>query len=64
MKTLKTRFLALCGLMVLLGATLATTVAEAACPMIVIQCSSGDFHGCVGTQSGGKCTYNENCLNC
>lgn len=65
MKTLKARFLALCGVTVLLAAALAPTVARAACPELQVECSSGDAHICRGTSNGsGGCTYNESCLNC
>jgi len=64
MKLVKARFLALCGLMVLAAATLAPIVAEAACPQIIVTCQNGDIHICMGTQVGGKCQYNESCLNC
>ena len=63
MKTLKARFLGLCSLMVLLAATLAPSVAEAVCPNVLVHCGN-DTHSCAGTQSNGKCTYNESCLNC
>lgn len=64
MKKIKARFLALCGLMVLVAATLAPIVANAACPTIIVACQNGDGHICNGTQSGGHCVYNEDCLNC
>jgi hypothetical protein len=51
-------------LMVLVAATLAPIVANAACPTIIVGCQSGDGHICNGTQVGGKCVYNEDCLNC
>ncbi len=64
MKSVKARFVALSGLMVLLAALLAPVVAEAVCPTIIVECQSGDAHICRGTQVGGKCQYNEDCLNC
>ena len=64
MKLVKARFLALCGLMVLAAAALAPIVAGAACPQIIVPCQNGDIHICMGTQVGGKCQYNEDCLNC
>lgn len=65
MKQLKTRFLILCGLMILLAAALAPIVAEAACPYIIVSCqNTGDIHICYGTQQGGHCVYDEECLNC
>lgn len=63
MKHLKTRFLVLCGLIVLAGASLAPLVAEASCPSIIVQCSSGKSYSCAGTQNGDNCTYSANCLN-
>jgi hypothetical protein len=65
MKTLKARFIALCGLMVLLAATLVPVVAEASCPTFIVDCANGDTHICRGTADGsGHCTYNESCFNC
>mgnify|MGYP003288754250 CR=1 FL=1 len=65
MKTIQARCLALCGLMVLVAAMFAPIVAQAqTCPTIIVECQSGDFHVCVGTRVGGKCTYNADCLNC
>jgi hypothetical protein len=63
MKTLRARFIGLCGLMVLLAATLAPPVAKAICPIIRVTCHpSGDTHFCFGTASEGKCSYDESCL--
>lgn len=64
MKSVKARFLALSGLMVLLAATLAPVVVAQTCPTIIVPCQSGDVHICVGTRVGGKCQYNADCLNC
>jgi hypothetical protein len=65
MKNFKTRFLALCGLMILLAAALAPIVAEASCPQIIVQCSNGSEHSCNGKSNGsGGCVYSESCLNC
>jgi len=65
MKNFKTRFLVLCGLMVLLAAALAPIVAEASCPQIIVSCSNGSEHSCNGhSDDGGHCIYDEKCLNC
>jgi hypothetical protein len=65
MKNFKTRFLVLCGLMVLSAAALAPMVVEAVCPQIIVECSNGDAHICRATSDGsGHCTYNDSCLNC
>lgn len=64
MKHFKTRFVALCGLVVLMAAALAPIVAEARCPTIPVACSNGDFRQCTGTQQGTKCLYDSECLNC
>jgi len=64
MKTLKARFLALSGLMVLLAAVLAPVVAEARCPLVQVDCPSGQTRYCSGIQVGGSCIYDEGCLNC
>jgi len=64
MKNFKTRFVALCGLMVLAAASLAPIVAEAqTCPTIRVVCSSGKVYGCTGTRNGDRCTYSADCLN-
>ena len=64
MKNFKTRFIALCGLVVLSAATLASVVANAACPVIFAQCSDGSVRSCQGTTQGTKCVYEHDCLNC
>lgn len=64
MKNLKAKFLALCGMMVILAAIFAPIAAQAACPQIIVGCQNGDIHICNGTQVGGRCIYNESCLNC
>lgn len=63
MKHLRTRFFALCGLMVLFAAALVPVVAEAGCPSIVVECSNGKMYSCAGTQQGDKCIYSASCLN-
>lgn len=63
MKRFKTRFLVMCGLMVLLAAMLAPIVAEAQCALIVVQCSDGSSYSCAGTRQGDKCIYDANCVN-
>jgi hypothetical protein len=65
MKHFKTRFLALCGLMVLTAAVLAPIVAEAVCPRVQVECPGGIVRSCPGTADGdGHCIYLESCLNC
>lgn len=65
MKRLKTRFLALCGLMVITAAVLAPIVAEATCPKIQVECPGGVIKSCVGTEDGnGHCSYLISCLYC
>lgn len=65
MKHFKTRFIALCGLVVLGAAALAPMVAEARCPAILVACSDGQtVKSCTGTTQGTKCVYDESCLNC
>lgn len=38
-------------------------VAEASCPSIVVECSSGKLYSCSGTQQGNSCVYDHGCLN-
>lgn len=64
MKNFKLRFLAMCGLVVLLAASLAPILAEASCPSIMVDCGGGRIKSCSGTQDGDKCVYSESCLNC
>lgn len=65
MKLFKTRFIALCGLVVLSAAALAPMVAEARCPTILVPCSDGQtVKSCPGTTQGTKCVYEHDCLNC
>lgn len=63
MKNFRTRFVALCGLMVLAAASLAPIVAEAQCPIIQVSCSNGKTYGCSGTPQGTSCVYDRSCLN-
>lgn len=64
MKHFKTRFLALCGLMVLSAASLAPMLAEAqGCPTIVVDCPNGKFYSCSGIQNGDTCSYNASCVS-
>ena len=64
MRSLKIRLIALCGLMVLSAAVLAPIVVEAGCPQIIVECSDGSSHSCVGHQEGHRCWYDESCLGC
>lgn len=63
MKRFTTRFLAMCGLMVLASASLAPFVASAQCPLIVGTCEpSGKQYSCAGTPNGTNCSYDRNCI--
>jgi hypothetical protein len=62
MKRFTTRFLAICGLMVLASASLAPFVASAQCPSVVVECSNGKVYSCAGTPNGDKCSYDRNCI--
>lgn len=63
MKRFTTRFLAMCGLMILASASLAPFLASAQCPLIVVECSNGKTYGCAGTPNGTNCSYDRSCLN-
>jgi len=64
MKRFKTRFLALCGLMVLAGAAVAPfTVGAESCPSVTVICG-GKSRTCTGTVNGDKCDYSKSCLTC
>jgi hypothetical protein len=64
MQRLKTRLLALCGLVILVAAALAPIAVSAqTCPLIKIQCSSGRTYSCAGTRQGRSCIYDADCLN-
>lgn len=63
MKNVKTRLLALCGVMILAAASLATIVVEAQCPLITVECSNGKTTSCAGTPQGTNCVYDRSCLN-
>ena len=63
MKYFKTRFLALCALMVLAAALLAPVVAEAQCPLWVNDCGRGISCSCAGTPQGTNCVYDMGCVN-
>lgn len=64
MKRFTTRFLAICGLIVLASASLAPFVASAQCPSVVVECSNGKVYSCAGTVNGEKCDYERACVNC
>jgi hypothetical protein len=65
MKHSKTRFLALCGLVVLTAAVIAPVVATATCPDVIIECPGGRLKSCPGTEDGdGHCVYSYACLHC
>lgn len=65
MNHLKTKLLTLCGLLILIAATLSmsnTTVAG--CPRFEVDCGN-EVRWCTGTDDGeGHCVYSEACLNC
>lgn len=63
MKRFTTRLLAACCLMILASAALVPYVANAQCPIIVVECSGGKTYGCSGTPQGDKCSYDRDCLN-
>ncbi len=58
----KKRLLAMCGLVALSAALLASAVA-AGCPTLNITCDNGRQFSCAGTQDGDKCVYSHACLN-
>lgn len=65
MKSFKVGFIAACGLMILLAASLAPMLAEAqSCPIIQVECSDGRIRGCSGVRQGDACIYKADCLNC
>jgi len=59
MKTLRTRFF----FSLALAALLSPIIAEASCPSIIVECSSGKTYSCAGTQQGDSCIYSASCLN-
>jgi hypothetical protein len=64
MKSFKARFLALCGLMVLVSTSVAPLVASAqTCPTLKLECG-GKIRSCAGTVNGDKCDYDRACVNC
>jgi len=67
MKNLKARFLALCGLLVLVAASVAPLMVSAqtppTCPTQTVNCGSKIRH-CTGTVNGDRCEYDRSCLNC
>lgn len=64
MKHIRTRLLALCGL-VILAAAAVVPVALAGCPAIIVDCGNSHTKMCSGTSDGaGHCTYKESCLTC
>lgn len=65
MKHFTAKLLVLCALIVMGAATLAPSIAQAACPDALIGCGGGKVNRCKGTSDGaGHCSYNESCLNC
>ncbi len=63
MKNFKIRFVALCGLMVLVAASVAPIVAEAQCRLWVVDCGNGKTCSCAGTPQGTNCVYDRACIN-
>jgi hypothetical protein len=64
MRHIKTRFLALCGL-IILAAAVVTPIAMAGCPAIQVDCGNSHTKMCSGTSDGaGHCVYSERCLSC
>ena len=69
MKHFGSKLLVMCGLMVMLAATLAPAVVraddEASCPTVNVDCGGGHLKSCAGSSDGqGHCVYSESCLNC
>ena len=64
MKRFKTRFLALCGLMVLALASITPFAALAGlCPSIIVDCGGGHTYSCAGSTNGDTCSYDRNCVS-
>ena len=64
MKRFKSRLLALCGLMVLVSASVAPFAASAQlCPSIIVDCGNGHTYSCAGTTNGDTCSYDRNCVS-
>ena len=63
MKLLRVRILPLYALLVLIAASLSPVVVDGKCPDIIVRCSDGSQHNCVGRQEGTKCVYEADCLN-
>jgi len=59
MKSLRTRFF----LSIVFAALLSPMIAEASCPLIVVECPGGKLTSCAGTQQGDSCIYSASCLN-
>jgi len=57
------RIRSLLTISIVLTALLSPLVAEASCPLIVVECSNGKIYSCSGTQQGDSCTYSASCLN-
>jgi len=64
MKSFRSLFLSLCGLVVLVAASLAPMLAEASCPTVIVDCGGGKIKSCSGTQQGDKCVYSHDCMHC
>lgn len=64
MKVSRPYFAALYGLLMLLAVSVAPIAVRATCPDIIISCSNGSQHNCVGHQEGTKCVYDAECLGC
>lgn len=63
MKRFKTRFLALCGLMILSASVVPFVVGAQTCPTRTVDCG-GKLRKCEGTPVGDRCEYSRSCLNC
>lgn len=66
MKHLKTRLLAICGMMVLAISALAAfapnVVDAQLCPLIKVRCGNGRIYSCSGTRQGSNCIYDYDCI--
>jgi uncharacterized membrane protein len=64
MRHLKTRLLAICGMMVLAIAALAPNIVNAQlCPLLRVRCGNGRIYSCSGTRQGSSCIYDYNCVS-
>lgn len=60
MKFFRTRFLVMCGSLILAVAALAPVAAQ--CPDGEVSCGGGKTCKCAGTQQGTNCVYSQACV--